>query len=229
MQPFLFTVGIFVFFGILTTLTGLWERRIVWPYSEPLSPDLMQDEYRTALNQDFVDATLQGMQKEGFRFLCRFQDARRTKYKISYVFFISPDKATLSMLGYGNMIGIQVKGITLISKNSDGHYYYTTNSSAAERYDVSGNSDTQVATSVRDFSLLYARHQKWTQRKTTPSAFSSDETLQEYRTFLTNRCDLRQSRGLIRYSDSEKNEWRYTLLGSLKFSFIGTLRGVFGL
>ncbi|WP_309688272.1 hypothetical protein [Armatimonas sp.] len=229
MQQLLFVVGTFVFFGVLGTLVGIWERRIVWPYSEPLSLDLMQDEYRTAANQGFVDATLQGMQQDGFSLLCRFQDARRAKYKLSYIFFISPDRATLAMLGYGNMVGIQIKGITLISKNSDGHYYYTTNSSGAERYDVSGSSDTQVATSVRDFSTLYAKHQKWLLRKTTPSAFPSDGALQEYRKFLTNRCDLRQSHGLIRYSDSEKNEWRYTLLGSLKFSFIGTFRGIFGL
>lgn len=228
MQALLFTVGVFVFFSLLTTIVGIWERRIVWPYSEPLSPDLLQDEYRTALNQAFVDATFQGMQDEGFRFLCRFQDARRAKYKLSYIYFLSPDRTTLALLGYGSMINIPIKGITLISKNSDGHYYYTTNSSGAERYDVSGTSDTQALTSVGDFSTLYAKHQKWVQRKTTPSAFSSDGALQEYRVFLANRCDLRQSRGLIRYTDAEKNEWRYTLLGSLKFSFIGTLRGVFG-
>lgn len=86
MQQLLFVVGTFVVFGVLGTLVGLWERRIVWPYSEPLSLDLMQDEYRTAANQGFVDATLQGMQQDKFSLLCRFQDARRAKYKLSYIF-----------------------------------------------------------------------------------------------------------------------------------------------
>ncbi|WP_309708723.1 hypothetical protein [Armatimonas sp.] len=222
------TLGCIISFSFLpAVIVYMWERRIVWPYSDSLNVDPSQDEHRNVLNQEYIDTTLEEMRQCGFRLLCRYYDARRPQYKLSYIFAISEDRQTMALLGYGDMLGIHAKGVNLISKNSDNHYYYTTNTTANESYDVSETSDTQVFLTAKNFIVLYNQHKKWLLHRTIPSDFSSDGALQEYRNFFYSRCELRQSRGLIRYIDSEKREWRYTLWGAMKMSVMSVLKMLF--
>jgi hypothetical protein len=228
-------IFMYVFFGLLAAVpiaftlliivTAMIEKRLIWPYSEPHRPDVMDDKNYSSKNRQYVDNALVHMEHNNFRLLNLYHDIKGPKYQASYLFALSEDGLTLAVLGYGEIFSLPVKGVGLISKNREGRHYYTSNSGVVEPCDVSGMSEVCFCVDM-DFTDIYRQHQQWMER-VSAVPFSSDNALSEYRTFLTDRTQVRQERGLVCYLDDEKQWWKYTFLGTMKYVWLGNIKPLF--
>jgi hypothetical protein len=206
-------VGIPLLFILVMIFTATWEKRMVWPYSKPMPPDVTKDEHCTEKNQQFVDNSLHQMQHYGFRLLHRCTDMKGPKYPISYLFALSEDQLTLAIVGYGYVFSIPVKGVILVSKDATGKHYYCSTTAPSDFHDLTGLSETRVWLN-EDFSAIYQLQQAHL-RHVSRVAFS-ENPLEEYRKFLQKKSDRLIEQRIAQYVGYEKRQWKYTLVGAVK-------------
>lgn len=226
MQPTVLIAGILALALLLSILAALWERRLVWPFSEPRGFDPLPEEHLTPLNRNYVRMRLQQLQAAGFHLVAHCYDAKGPRHSASYLFALSEDQHTLAMIRYASGFSFPLSGMWLISKNSGGRHYFTVDSPLQIEYDVSGNSEFQVHASA-SFKQIYAAHEQWIRSRALPYLFAAQNPVQEYRAFLLHRCLMRRILGLAYYVDNRRTSWRYTFRGALRYTFGGMINAVF--
>jgi len=226
MQPLLLIVATVLSLFLLSVLAVLLERRLVWPFSEPRGFDPMPEEHLTPLNRGYVRMRLQQLETAGFRLVAHCYDAKGTKHSASYLFALSPDQHTLAMVRYASGLSFPLYGTWLISKNSGGRHYYTVDNPILMEYDVSGNSEFQVAATTA-FSQFFNQHEQWVRSRALPYLFAANNPVQEYRSFLLHRCLMRRILGLAYYADSRRASWRFTFRGAVRHTLGAMISTVF--
>src|SRR5678815_2444008 len=108
-QTVVVVLGIMAVCAMLPVVAAYFERRMVWPYSEPEPIQDWQGLDPYCLGQLTEAQTLQ------FRLLGRATDLKGTRYKISYHLAVSPGGDTIAIVGAGTIFGIPLKGTWLYS------------------------------------------------------------------------------------------------------------------
>jgi hypothetical protein len=226
---FLIAVILFIIFGP-TLLAALFEKRMVWPYG-PIGKDGIDAKNMRAGDDEKINNYLiryiNDAMGKGFEYLGCFNDAKGSKYKVVYHALVSPDNYTLAIIGGGNIIGIKVWGTWLYSQSDNEHCYYTVDNQSGIDKDLSKLWHDQLVF-ADDFATLYEKHQKWIQANAVSlKIYPSGGELEEYRRARRYRFDYMEKLGYLRYLGNDKEYWKYTLLGAIKFSFLGIVIGTF--
>ncbi len=220
---------LFIIFGPMM-FAALYEKRMVWPYG-PVIKEQINARNMKACEDDkinnYVVSFISDALEKGFEYLGCFNDAKGGKYKIVYHTLISPDKYTLAIIGGGKIIGMRVWGTWLFSKSDNEHGYYTVDNQSGIEKDLTKLWRDQLVF-TDDFTTLYEKHRDWIQ-KSAPSlmTYQDSNELEEHRRMRRYRFDYMEKQGLIRYLDIDKEYWKYTLLGAIKFSLLSLVIGTY--
>jgi hypothetical protein len=213
-----------------TIVTALFEKRMVWPYGPIKKDEIDAKDMSAGDNQkanDYIIRFINDAVKDGFTYLGCCNDAKGRKYKIVYHFLVSPDKYTLAIIGGGKILWMGVKGTWLYSKSHNEACYYSVDNQSGNQPDISKFWHDQLLFDT-NFATLYAKHQRWTQgNMVSLKMYSSGIELDEHRKALRYKADHMERLGYIRYLDSTKQYWKYTLRGAIKFSFYSIIIGTF--
>src|SRR6185436_9946249 len=124
--------------AMLPVVAAYFERRMVWPYSEPEPIQGWQGLDPYCLGQLTEAQALQ------FRFLGRAIDLKGARYKISYHLAVSPGGDTIAIVGAGTIFGIPLKGTWLYSIGPNDAGFCSVNNDQCAEFDVSGRWKGQV-------------------------------------------------------------------------------------
>jgi hypothetical protein len=219
---------VFLMFGP-SAIAALVEKRMVWPYAPLGEKEITSEGLNPGDNaaaNAYIMRFIHEATSEGFQYLECMRDAKGSKYKIIYHFLISPDKYTLAIIGGGKILGIGVKGTWLYSKSNNEGCYYSVDNQSGLVTDISGFWRDKLLFDD-NFAALYAKHQKWTDGNIiSRKMYSNGAELDEHRKALTYRCEYMEKTGYIRFLDSDKQFWKYTLKGAIKVSVCNITKGV---
>lgn len=211
--------------AMLPFITTLIEKRKVWPYS----PDFPFEPFKlSAGHHQFLEYTRAKAQDYGFVFLQRGYDNKGKSYRLVYDFLISQDGYTLTLLGAGTLYNIPLEGIWLFSKTVQGRAIVTITNQSADEYDLSGLTKNNLIL-TNDFQKAYRDHiVKFNASEWAFERFTAGRELEDLLRLRYQRLEYMEQRGWIRFLDLEKDRWKYTVLGGLKWSIfsvvIGTLK-----
>jgi hypothetical protein len=203
------------------TLAYYFERRMIWPYSEPQAID----EGETA--NSWVKKQISEARSLGFQMLGQSRDLKGAAYKVDYYFAASPDRDTLAIIGSGTIIGIKLQGIWLNSFSTDGINFYSVNQQACVEHDVSGKRKSQLVFNV-GFDKLYVAHQTWLGKlNVLVKLFDSGRELDDLHRAREFRIESMVRMGLARRTEANPEYWKYSLRGALYCGIGGYFLGMF--
>jgi hypothetical protein len=213
-----------------TIIAALFEKRIVWPYG-PIRKDEAEIERLSSSDDreisNYIIRFINDAAQEGFEYLGYCNDIKGSKYKIVYHFLVSPDKYTLAIIGGGKILWMRVWGTWLFSKFYDETCYYSVDNQSGIETDMSKLWHDQLIF-CKDFATLYKKHQNWIKENTSAlKTYSRGNELNEHHTARIYRVDYMERLGYIKYLDSNKEYWKYTLRGAIKLSLYGIIVGLF--
>jgi hypothetical protein len=223
-------VALFSLPVVLGFLAGLWEKRMVWPYipevepgaepsparqAEPADPyaaparavPLEITEYAIALNRE--------LDGRGLRHLGRFFNGQGKLYKLSYDFWLAPDRMVLVLVGGGTLAGIPLQATWLFTRLLDGRCLVTLDEPKGQDSDPAGLTDQKILANA-DFAELMALHRRRI-AEADPAAipYSAADPLADHRAFRRSRAALLVEQGWAKFLDLEENWWKYTAKGAL--------------
>ncbi len=124
----------------------------------------------------------------------------------------------VNVIGSGTVASVQVNGIWLYSRNTNGRILCTTNEIGEQ--DISGVED-QVTWPHFGFAGLVEKHgQRLSEIAAQP--FNDDSALRKFFNIRRSKADGLVERGYAYYLNDERLVWRYTLRGALTLYVIGT-------
>ncbi len=214
---------VFLVSAILPFITAIIEKRKVWPYSRgfPFEPFELSAEH-----DRFLEYARAQAQEYGFTFLERGYDNKGPSYRIVYDFLISKDGYTLALLGAGALYKIRIKGAWLFSKTPDGHAFVTITNQSADEYDLSGMTTNNLILTT-DVKKAYRHHiDKINAHDWAFEPFTAGQELEDLRRLRYQRLGYMEQRGWIRFLGNEKDQWKYTVRGGLKWSIYGVAIGM---
>lgn len=203
------------------TLGYYFERRMIWPYSEPQAVD----------EGDIADAWVKKQISEarsfGFQVLGRSRDLKGATYKVDYYFAASSGRDTLAIIGNGTIIGIKVQGIWLNSFGPDETNFYSVNQQACVEHDVTGKRKSQLVFNA-SFDRLYIAHQTWLNKlNIAPKPFNLGRELDDLRRARDLRVESMVRKGLARRIEANPEYWKYSWRGALHCGIGGYFVGMF--
>jgi hypothetical protein len=213
-------LGIFAFVIILITAVSYFEKRMVWPYGDPL------------LNPEFDDVTGYGARwvgdaaNNGFRCIGWASDLKGPKYRASYAVLASNDGDCFALVGIGTIFGMPVIGTWLYTCAADGRVFCTTDNQSCVETDISRMWRYQLAF-VNTFTKLLQCHKDVLRdnniviQKLTPG-----QETEEFKNIRVEHFKSMSRLGLITFTDDSATHWHYTLYGALKLAVIQQVIGI---
>jgi hypothetical protein len=211
-HPWLLLAVIPIAIGFIVVLAATWERRPVQPYYIP-EPGKEYEPWPAArqANQDAQDL--------GYQHGALCHDAKGRLYRVRYDFWVSPDDATIALIGSGTVAIVPVFGIWLWSRTTDERTLCTTNERGEQ--DISGVEDQQTWPSLPLRQLVEKHRQRLAGVKLEP--FSAQAPLIGYFDIRRRKADALVAWGYAAYLDDQRMVWRYTLRGAIVFYLLAAL------
>lgn len=229
---------------LLVVPVALWEKRLVWPYmpledsasgapvaihGDPANP------YAVVLATPdapwppltvYAARAFECALSIGFLALGTFRDGKGRLYKVRYDFYLSPERDVLALVGSGTIASIPLNNTWLFTLLADGRCLRIVDTQPGSETDLAGLADEALITQV-DFQELVARHRGRVAASFTPAAAYDDkDPLGDHRDFLMRRTDRLEELGFIRFLNTERTWWRYTLRGALLSTARAHFRGL---
>jgi hypothetical protein len=210
--------------ALTPVLAAYFERRMIWPYSEPQSVN----------EQDIADTWVKKQISEarvlGFLMLGKSRDLKSAAYKVDYYFAASPERDTLAIIGNGTIIGIKVQGIWLNSFGSDDANFYSVNQQACVEHDVTGKRKSQLVSNA-SFDKLYSAHQIWLNKlNVVVKPFNLGRELDDLHRALEFRIESMVRKGLARRTEANPEYRKYSFTGAFRCGlgtyFVGLFRAL---
>jgi hypothetical protein len=207
--------------ALIPTLAYYFERRMIWPYSEPQVID------KGDIANAWVKKQISEARSLGFQMLGQSHDLKGAAYKVDYYFAASPSRDTLAIIGNGTIIGIKLQGIWLNSFDSNDTNFYSVNQQACVEHDVSGKRKSQLVFNV-NFDKLYVAHQTWLNKlNVVVKPFSLGRELGDLHRAREFRIESMVRMGLARRTEANPEYWKYSLKGALHCGIGGYFVGMF--
>jgi len=205
----------------MPTIAYYFERRMIWPYSEPQPID------ESEIINVWVKNQISEARSLGFQILGQSCDLKGAAYKVDYYFAASPNRDTLAIIGSGTVIGIKLQGIWLNSYSTDDINFYSVNQQACVEHDVSGKRKNQLVFNV-GFDRLYIAHQTWLNKlNVVVKPFTLGRELDDLHRAREFRIESMVRMGLARRTEANPEYWKYSLFGALRCGIGGYFVGIF--
>jgi hypothetical protein len=211
---YIHTIGVPLFFLVLTVITGRLEKRMVWQYGEPGPQPPYPDPSR------YGERWANGALLSGFRPLGWAADPRTPHYRQNYGFFVSPEGDCLVVVCAGHIFKLKSQSTTIYTATTDGKVYYTTDRLNGMQIDLLGHWMNQLAP-VKAFPELLKRHRDLLQdKKAITQLFPPGKEMDEFKRMRSERYGVMARHGLIVYKDRMDTYWHFTLWGALRYTFV---------
>lgn len=216
---------------LLGFLAGLWERRLIWPYvgevgTEAHESERSTDPYAPPARHhpleatDYALAVNRVLEGGDFRHLGHFLDGKGKIYKLTYDFWLAPDRMVLVLVGGGTLAGIPLQATWLFTRLRDGRCLVTLDDPKGQDSDPTGQTDERVLANA-DFPELMALHRgRIEEADDVAIPYSEADPLADHRAFRAGRAATLVEQGWAKFLDPEENWWKYTVKGA----FLAALR-----
>lgn len=202
-------------------LAYYFERRMIWPYSEPQTVE------EGGIANTWVKTQISEAQAIGFELLGQSRDLKGGAYKVDYYFAASPERDTLAIIGSGTIIGIKIQGIWLNSFGLDDVNFYSVNQQACVEHDITGKRKSQLVFNA-SFDRLYLAHKIWLNKlDVAVKPYNSGRELDDLRRAKEFRVESMVRNGLARRTEANPEYWKYSLKGALHCGIGGQIVGMF--
>jgi hypothetical protein len=215
---------------LLGFVAGLWEKRMVWPYvaelklspapadaweeglADPYAPPVRAvpleiTEYALAVNHELED--------RNFRHLGRFFNGQGKIYKLSYDFWLAPDRMVLVLVGGGTLAGIPLQATWLMTRLQDGRCLMTLDEPKGQDSDPTGLTEQKILANADFVELMAAHRERIAEADSVAIPYSEADPLADHRAFRRSRAALQVEQGTAKFLDPEENWWKYTAKGAL--------------
>lgn len=214
-----FIAGLMAFWSILLTVIFRLEKRMVWPFGALEPGPQISDPNGYAVSHSGE------AQRAGYRMLGWSRDLK-FKAPIYYAILVSPDLATLAVIGSGMLGPIPLNATWLYTPTADGRTFYSTDSQQGVSIDVSKNWQNQLAFETT-FTGLMQQHIGWLQLVgALPRKFREGHEMDDLRSVREEHFRAMERAGLIHYLDGSASEFQFTLPGAFRSATLGYLLGL---
>ncbi len=204
---------------VLIVVTSLRERRLNWPY-EPVTED------SAPLTGDYLIAMNGIATSMKFRHLGLFRDAKGRRYQIRYDAWLSPERDTLAIIGFGSVGPFRCKATWMYSLLSDGTGVFSTDSLSGLSNDDDGTIREQLVTNADLYELL-VHHREFAAEASSPvTPFNASRPLDDLEAFRARRLARQVEWGLAVYQEGGQAVWRSSLKGAIRRARQGQARGL---
>lgn len=206
-----------------TFIAALFEKRMVWPYGPLRKDDITPESMKAGDDKEINDYILRFINAAlgwKFEYLGCCNDVKGGIYKVVYHFLVSHDRYTLAIIGGGKILHMRIWGTWLISKSDNENTYLSVDQQRCLEKDISKLGHSRLV-SADNFVALYENHKSWI-KSGVPSLkmYPAGSELEEYRRSRRYRFDYMEKLGVIRFIDSDKECWKYNLIGAIKLSLL---------
>jgi hypothetical protein len=199
-----------------------YEKRMAWPYAELENAPFFGDP--TGYGYRWVNDAV----RAGFLLLGWARDLKGPMYRASYAMLVSPEGNTFIAVGVGTVLNFTVQSTSVYSPSADGRCFYTTDSQASVKIDLSRNCMNQLAP-VPSLAALLRRHPEWVQSLgLLPRFFTPGREYGEFRVLREQHFRSMQRAGLIRFLDASATYFQFTLSGAARTAIWSYLLGMIG-
>jgi hypothetical protein len=213
-------LGLVGFFSLFLTVVFRYEKRMVWPFGELESAPFFGDP--TGYGYRWVNDAV----RAGFVLLGWARDLKGQTYRASYAMLVSAQRNTFVVVGVGTVLNIRVQSTCIYSPSADGRYFYTTDSQASVKVDLSRNCLNQLAP-VSNLDALLRRHLEWVESLgLLPRFFTPGREYAEFRVLRESHFRSMERAGLIRFVDASASRFQFTLSGAAKTATWSYLLGM---
>ena len=202
--------GIFLFFFVLIVVVGMWEKRLIQTFAIPDEGD----EHRLTTYGRVMNKAAHDLQ---YVYRGVYHDARGKMYKSRFDFWTSPDDLIMACVSCGSIGGMRNACVNLYSQLEDGHYLQTTDMTGEN--DLSGLTDLQIWPTL-SFPKLVERHGRRLRKLDSPGVPYSDTPLRDLLSMRVRRTERLVERGDAHFVDEEKNVWKLTFKGAVRYYFV---------
>jgi len=218
--PFSLLIGLWV---IVLPVTRMVEKLMVWPYAKDNT--FAVPEWPLAEARPRVETRRAELEAAGFIPVQRGYDAKGKIYQVVYEFHVDQEQQRLSMIAHGRMLGIALYGTTMFSHGLSGTSYTTADNLSLLRKDW-GSSWTSLLILPGTLDAMLARHAAFATQGDSLAAIDREDPLAWYRKLRAEQVDALARAGTIRYLGEDRNWYRYTFLGALRWTALSMGRGM---
>jgi hypothetical protein len=199
-----------VFFIVLITVTGRFEKRLVWQYGNlgtlPPYPDV------SAYARKWTDEALAC----GFILLGWALDPRAPNYRQNYALLVSPERDCFVVVCSGTIFNLKSQSVSIYTPTQNGKVYYTTANQNGAQIDLLGHWMGQL-TVVNTFQALLRNHRNLLRDKgVLTQPFNQGRELEEFKRLRVERYETMARHGLITFMDGMETSWHFTLWGGIE-------------
>jgi hypothetical protein len=189
-------------------LTGLWERRLVWPY---VSADEYDGTPPPLTKPSGTAAAV--LAARGFARVDTLYDGRGWGHRFRYDFWLSADGMVWATVGGGRLFGGRSDALWLSSRLADDRYLRTVNTVSGAEPDLSGMRLDEVVEGAGPDEQL-ARHAERIRDCGGVVPYPADDPLAVQAELLRQRVAKLVADGYASYLDDEETAWRYSVKGA---------------
>jgi hypothetical protein len=214
-------LGMMAFFLVTLTIIFRFEKRMVWPYSDPQpQPSFVPPK------SGYAELWAAKAISSGFRLLGWSGDLKGANYRVIYAMLVSPDRSTFAVIGAGNILNMKLACTWLHTPSADGRSFFTTDNQTGVQIDLSGHWTNHLRREP-SFDRLWGCHQEWLREMgVIPRGFTEGREFTEFRELRKDHFHRMANAGLIHYTDSSAEKFQFTLFGAAKTASWGYFLGL---